>query len=91
MPPICKPDSPINLIIFKISSVSSSEIINAVVRYPKIFFWLAELAADAAAVNLNGIKTLLANCVGTFFINAKPAVINCIRKLRNFPSRLTFL
>ena len=39
--------------------------------------------ADAAAVNLNEIKTFLANVVSTFFINGKPSVINGLRKLRN--------
>ena len=33
-----------------------------------IFFWIPASVADAAAVNLNGIKTHLANYSGTFFI-----------------------
>ena len=33
-------------------------------------------AADAAAVNTNGIKTLLANCFSTFFIDYKPVFKN---------------
>ena len=33
-------------------------------------------AADAAAVNTNGIKTLLANCFSTFFIDYKPVFNN---------------
>ena len=42
--------------------------------------------ADAAAVNPNGIKTLLAYGVSTFFINGKPVVINSVRNLKNPPS-----
>ena len=35
--------------------------------------------ADAAVVNLNGIKTLSANGVSTFFINGKKSVINGLK------------
>ena len=44
--------------------------------------------ADAAAVNPNDIKTLLAYGVSTFFINVKPAAINDLGKLRSPPSLL---
>ena len=71
-----------------ISFISSFEIICAVVPDPRIFFLTAASVADAAAVNLNGTKTLLANGVSTFFINGKPAVINGLRKLKNPPSWL---
>ena len=37
---------------------------------------------------MNGNKTLVANCLSTFFINGKTAVINGLTKLRNPPSRL---
>ena len=47
---------------------------------------MAESFVDAAAVNPNGTKTLLAKWVSTLFINGKPAVINGLRKLRNHPS-----
>ena len=40
-------------------SISSFEITNLVIQDPSIFFWIAESFGDAAAVNLNGIKTLL--------------------------------
>ena len=44
------------------SLISSFDIISVVVPDPKIFFLcIPESAADAAAVNLNGIKALLAN------------------------------
>ena len=39
---------------------------------PKIFLCIPASAADAAAVNPNGIKILLANVLITFFINDNP-------------------
>ena len=56
-----------------------------IVPNPKILFWIAASVIDAPAVNPNGLKTFLANGVSTFYINAKPAVINGLRKLRNSP------
>ena len=50
------------------SFISSFEIINVVVPDPKIFFWIAASVAYAADVNPNGIKTVLANGLSTFFI-----------------------
>ena len=45
-----------------ISSVCSFEIINILTPDPNIFWWIAaSVAADAAAVNHNGIKRLFAN------------------------------
>ena len=78
---ISKPDYFRDLTIFMISSIYSFEIINAVITGPKIFFWIAAPVSDTAAVNPNGIKTLLANGVSTFFNNG-------LRKLRNPPSWL---
>ena len=49
---------------FLISSISSFEMINVVLE-TWTFFWTASVA-DAAAVNPNGIKTLLANELNTF-------------------------
>ena len=43
---------------------------------PRTFSWIA---ADAAAVNLNDTKTLLADGVSKFFINGKPADINDLK------------
>ena len=56
-----------------------------IVPNPKILFWIAASVIDAPGVNPNGLKTFLANGVSTFYINAKPAVINDLRKLRNSP------
>ena len=51
------------------SSISSLDIISGVVPEAKIFLCIPASAADAVAVNPNGIKTLLANGLITFFIN----------------------
>ena len=51
------------------SSISSFDIISVVVPDPQIYLQIPASAADAAAVNPNGIKTLLANGLITFFIN----------------------
>ena len=40
---------------------SSFKIINVVVSDPNIFSWIAASAADASAVNPNGVKTFLTN------------------------------
>ena len=50
-----------------ISFISSFEFINVVIPDPNIFLWIATSVADDAAVNPNGIKTLLANGLSTFF------------------------
>ena len=49
------------------SSISSFDIISIVLPDPKIFLCVQASAADAAAVNPNGIKTLLSNGLITFF------------------------
>ena len=50
------------------SSISSFDIISVVVPEPQIFLCIPGSAADAAAVNPNGIKTLLANGLTTFLL-----------------------
>ena len=50
--------------------------ISAAFPDPNIFLCIPAYAADAAAVNPKGIKTLLANCLITFFINTNPAFSN---------------
>ena len=52
------------------SFISSSEIINVVKPDPKIFWWIVASIVNAAAVNPNGIKTVLAYGLSTFLINA---------------------
>ena len=58
-----------------ISFISTFEIINVVILDPKIFFLKAASVIVAAAVNPNGIKTLLANSVSTFFLKGKPVLV----------------
>ena len=48
---------------------SSSKIIDVVILDSKLFF--QKVASVAAAVNTNGMKTLLANGLSTFLIKAK--------------------
>ena len=64
------------------SSISSFDIISAAVPNPKIFLCIL---AYAAAVNPNGIKTLLANGLITFFINGNPVFSNGLRSLPRNP------
>ena len=49
------------------SFISSFDIISVVVLDPKILLCVPASAADFAAVKPNGIKTLLANGLITFF------------------------
>ena len=52
----------------------------------KIFLCITASAADAAAVNPKGIKTLLANGLITFFINGNPVFSYGARSLPRNPS-----
>ena len=52
------------------------DIISVVFPDPNIFLCIPASAADAAAVNPKGIKTLLANGLITFFINGNPVFSN---------------
>ena len=66
-----------------ISFISSILIIKAVMPDWKTFFWI--FASAAAAFNLNGIKTLLANGFSTFFIKGKPVLSNRPKSLAKNP------
>ena len=55
-----------------ISLISLLGIINLVLRVTKIFLWIAASVVDAAAVNPNGIKTLLVKGLSTFPIKSNP-------------------
>ena len=57
---INKPDSSSDLTIF-IIFIFSFEIISVVTPDPNVFLWIAASVVDAAAVNPNSIKALLAN------------------------------
>ena len=80
-----------DLIIFIISSISSFQTIDVFVSERNIFFWIPEPAADAATVNLNGIKTLLANDVSIFFINGKLGFIDGPKSLPRNPPHCIIL
>ena len=69
------------------SSISSFDIISAVFWWPdpKTFLCIPASAADAAAVNPNGIKTLSTNGLITFFINDNPVFSNGPRSLPRNP------
>ena len=56
-----------------------------------LFFLIVASVADAVAVNPNGINTLLANGVITFFINGRPTFTNGARNLSNLPSCIIIL
>ena len=52
---------------------------------PNIFLWIAVSVANAAAVNPNGIKTLLASGVSTFLIKGNPVFSNGPKSLPRNP------
>ena len=64
-----------------ISFISSFEIISVVTPELNIFLWIAASVADAAAVNPNGIKTLLASGLSTFPIKSNPVFSNGSKSL----------
>ena len=71
------------------SFISSFDITSVVVPDPQIFLCIPASAADTAAVNLEGIKTLLANGLITFFINGNPVFSNRPQSLpRNPPDSI---
>ena len=81
-PFITKPDSLGDLFI---SMISSIEIINAVAPGPNIFLQMAASVVDVAALNPNGIKTLLANGLSIFPIKSNPVFSNGSKSLPKNP------
>ena len=59
-----------------ISFISSLEIIVIVIPDPNTFLWIAVSVADAAAVNSDGIKTLLASGLRIFIIESDQVFSN---------------
>ena len=59
-----------------ISFISSLEIINLVILDPNILLWISVFVVNAATVNPNGIKTLLANALIAFPIKGNLAFSN---------------
>ena len=68
-----------------ISFIFWFEIIYFVLPDANIFLWIAESVADTAAVNRNGIKTLLANGLSTFSIKDNPDFSNDLKGLPRLP------
>ena len=68
-----------------ISLISSLEIISVVKLDPNIFLWITASVANAAAVNPNGSKTLLANSLSTFPVKGNPVFNNGPKSLPNDP------
>ena len=67
------------------SFISAFDFISVVVPDPQMFLFIPASAADAATVNPNGIKTLLANDLTTFFMNGSPLFNNGPRSLPRNP------
>ena len=55
-----------------VAFISSLETIKVVILHPNTLLLIAVSVVDAAAVNPNGIKTLLVKGLSTFFIEGKP-------------------
>ena len=68
-----------------ISFTSSLEFITVILLDPTISLWIGAFIADAAAVNPNEIKTLLASGFSTFFILDNPVFINGPKSLTKIP------
>ena len=71
--------------------MSSFDTISVVAPDPKIFLCIPASSADGAAVNPNGIKTLLANGLIRFFTNGSPVFDNGPRSLRRNPPECIIL
>ena len=57
----------------------------------RFFFSILVSATDAAAVNSNGIKALLANDLSTFFVKGKPVFNNGPRSVPKYRPNCTIL
>ena len=74
-----------------ISFISSLEIINVVLPESDVFLWIAASVADAAVVNPNGIKTLLANGLSTSSNKGDLVFNNCPKSLPKNPPDFSVL
>ena len=74
-----------------ISFISSFESINVVIFDQKMFLWIAAYVTDAAAINPNGIKMLLATGLSTFTFKGKPLFSNGSRSPWRNPPDCTIL
>ena len=67
--------------------IFSFESIIVVTPNPNFFLWIATSVADAAAININGVKTLLASCLSAFPIKNKWVFSNAHKSLtRDIPN-----
>ena len=64
-----------------ISFFFSFEIISVVIFSPNIFWWVAASVADTASVKSNGIETLLASGLNTYFVKGKQVFSNSPKSL----------
>ena len=62
----------------KSNAVPSFEIITVAVHNAKMFFWIAVSVSDAAAVNPNGARSVLANGARTCSIIGRVIFINLL-------------
>ena len=82
---ISKPNSSSDVTIFIISFISSFSITDVALPDPNIYLWIAASVAGSAAVNSNGINTLLANGLNTFSIEGDPVFNNSPKCLPRNP------
>ena len=73
------------------SSISSFEIDNVVVPELWILLWMVSSVADAAVVNPNSIKTILANGLSTLLVKGNPFFSNDPWGLPRIPPDYTIL
>ena len=59
--------------------------------YPSIFLWITASVADVAAVNPNGIKTIIANSLSWVSIKGNPVFGNGPKRLLKNPHDCTIL
>ena len=88
---INKPDSSRDLIIFMKSFISLLEIIMSYYQIQTRCIKIAASIADAAAVDPNGSKTLLANGLCTFPIKGNPVFSNDPKSLPKNPPNCPIL
>ena len=62
-------------VLQSVTVIAKWDVTNVVLPDSNIFLWIATSVADAAAVNPNAFKTLLANGLSIFLINGNPNFI----------------
>ena len=73
-------------VLQSVTVIAKWDVTNVVLPDSNIFLWIATSVADAAAVNPNAFKTLLANGLSIFLINGNPNfIIGPKSLLKNHP------